>query len=453
MANAVLDVKATAVEGEPTSLMVKWKTMMPGKGWIEYGTDAGNLDQVAYDIRGEEVVDTTHWVLVKDAQPEDEYFFVIVAGGERYGDNGAQFRTRMPALDEREAVAEPVSEPESGAEPSTEPTLTPEDMLATKTIPAELGTEPSAPSAPQCDPEVYYGVRHCTDRSGQTHFIVVNLNDSHVRVQTVLSYGPNGECNSVNHRGKDPSSNCPAPYPFERITSMLGRYISAGAVAIINTDYFGPDGDHGAEGLAVRNGQRLDGVAHGDYDGNATRRSSLAFSSTKAAMIGKPASESQINPSGAYYNTVAGGPVIVRNGQALDNNACATDGLDLSRCTRVGQSAAGLTTDGRLVLITSNQSAAEVARYLSTNYSVHTALKFDGGGSSRLAWLDSAGQIQTYGGTSENRAVAEGLIIFSTRISSGCLAESPHPYSNNYNNTWTLTKGHGKNKTSQRLSG
>jgi hypothetical protein len=176
--------------------------------------------------------------------------------------------------------------------------------LATPPSAEPAFASPAVPSAPQCDPEVYYGIWHCTDDGGNTHLIVVDLNDSHVRVQTVLSSGPNGECNSVNHSGKDPSSNCPPPYPTETMASMLGRYVASGAVAIINTDYGAyPPGDHGAEGLAVRIGQRLDGVGHGDTDGNATRRSSLAFSATKAARIGKPASESQLDPSSLSERT------------------------------------------------------------------------------------------------------------------------------------------------------
>lgn len=278
--------------------------------------------------------------------------------------------------------------------------------------------KPNTQSSRQCDPQVYFGVQHCTDDNGDTHIIIVNLNDPNVRVQTVLSSTPNGiECNSVNHIGKDPTSNCPSPYPFETPANMLRRYVSAGAVAIINTDYFGQDGDHGAEGLTVRNGQRLDGAAHGDNDGNATKRSSLAFSATKAAIIGKPVSESAINTNGAYYNVVAGGPTIVRDGQALGNDACSESSLPVAVCTRTIQSAAGLTTNGELVLVTANdRDAAGVAGYLTSTYGAQSALKFDGGGSAQLAWLDEGGQVQSYDPSGEGRRVAEGLLIFSMKI-------------------------------------
>lgn len=277
---------------------------------------------------------------------------------------------------------------------------------------------PAVSAAIQCDPQIYYGVKHCTD-SG-VHLLIVDLNDSRVSVQSVLSIGVNGECNSVNHRGKDSTSNCPGPpYPFERPGDMLARYRANGAVAVINTDYFAhTDKDHGAEGLAVKNGNRLDGAAHADTDGNATKRSSLAVSRTKAVTIGKAASES-VDTQSTYYNVVGGGPMIVRNKVAQANSACdpnVENGISLSNCTDASQSAAGITSDGRLILITAQKDAYNTASYLVNNYSVTSALKFDGGGSARLAWLDSAGQVQSWGGTGENRAVAQGLVIFSNKI-------------------------------------
>ena len=54
---------------------------------------------------------------------------------------------------------------------------------------------------------------------------------------------------------------------------MLDRYIRTDTdpvrdpVVIINTDYFAEQtGNHGAQGLAVKRGQRLDGQAHSDND-------------------------------------------------------------------------------------------------------------------------------------------------------------------------------------------
>jgi hypothetical protein len=116
----------------------------------------------------------------------------------------------------------------------------------------------------ECDPQIYYGVQHCTADGGDTHTLIVDLNDPHVRVETVLPRNAQGvECNSVNHTGNDPNSSCSFPYPFETLSSMLQRHVAGGAVAVINTDYFGViDASHGAEGLAIRNGVRLDGPSH-----------------------------------------------------------------------------------------------------------------------------------------------------------------------------------------------
>ena len=266
-----------------------------------------------------------------------------------------------------------------------------------------------------CDPQVYYGVQHCTDGTG-THYIIVNLNDSHVHLQTVLSLGPNGECNSVNHNEKDPGSNCPKPYPFEKMSSMLYRYKSQGAVAVINTDYFGTDGDHGAQGLAIRNGSRLDGPAHGVYNDLSYTQPSLAISPSNSVIIGIPGSQSEIdsNLSGKYYNTAAGAPIIVSGGQPINTNC--TYPYPGDTCSRVAQSAAGITSDGRLILLTAQRNAASMASYFINNFGVHTAIKFDGGGSARLAWLDENGNVQSWGATTEDRPVAEGLLVFSSLI-------------------------------------
>jgi hypothetical protein len=47
---AIFDVKATPVEDGISNFMVKWKTAVPAKGWIEYGTGVDHLDQVAYPV-------------------------------------------------------------------------------------------------------------------------------------------------------------------------------------------------------------------------------------------------------------------------------------------------------------------------------------------------------------------------------------------------------------------
>jgi len=297
------------------------------------------------------------------------------------------------------------------------------------------------------EPQVYYGITHCRDIHDKAQMIVVDLNDSHVSIRTVLSSRNGIECNSVNHNdpSKDPTSNCDPLYPVETMEDMLIRYreqepyrnVRPGkeAVAIINTDYFALDWDHGAQGLAVQDGNRLDGLAHGDDDAGGflgSTKPSLAISISKSAKIGIPKTEQEtieeaeqkinILTDTVYYNTVGGAPIIVTDSIAIGNSACSSTEYPYLTCHQEQQSAAGLTNDGHLVLITARKDASGVAEYLTKDYTtkfegsqVHTALKFDGSHSASMAWVDGYGKVITYY-TGIERAVAEGLLIFSSRI-------------------------------------
>lgn len=276
-----------------------------------------------------------------------------------------------------------------------------------------------------CDPQIYYGIQHCGQSNSDANILVVDLKDPHVRVETVLSRNQEGEeCNSVNGNDRDNGSNCPFPYPFEKIGDMLANNRDRGAVAIINTDYFGDDGDHGAQGLAVKNGVRLDGPQHGVTNSIAFTSYSLAFSPDKTALIGIPASNSVIEDqkSTTYFNTVGGSPLLVDNGQkvSLPCSSSTHPSQYGDTCSPSGQSAAGLTDDGQLALITSVKNASDLVDTLQENVSsVNKALKFDGHGSARIAWIDEAGVVRTFGGTPDPRPVAEGLLIFSEPIAGG----------------------------------
>ncbi len=408
------------VEPTDAGFVVSWRTAEPQTGWVEYSASWDQMASIAYDERGAETIDTQHRVVIEGLNPGAVVYYNIVSGDQRFDNGGSAFKRAIG--DEQFAVEVPQESVDMTESPDMQAEVVgpmrPIDEGVNKIdeVPGDTAHPlvPNAPSSITCDPEVFYGVQHCVDSGA--HMIIVNLRDSHVRVQTVLSNGPNGECNSVNHVGKDGTSNCPNPYPIEHLSSMLARYQARGGVAIIDSDYSAmPQGDHGAEGLTVRNGVRLDGTAHGDYDGNSTRRSSLAFSANKEARIGKPASESGIDPRGAYYNTTGGGPTIVRDGSALGNSACAADRLDSGVCTRFAQSAAGLTGDSRLILLTATKDAAGMASYLVNSFHVHSAIKFDGGGSARMAWVDASGQVRQWGATSEDRRLANGLLILSER--------------------------------------
>lgn len=291
---------------------------------------------------------------------------------------------------------------------------------------------------------VAHGVQLCIDRSTNAHAILVDLNDPHVSVQTVLPMGPNGECNSVNGPDKDSTSNCSStlgPYPLERLDSMFQRYKAKGAVAIINTDYFGCGSQYpcggtvaywGAQGLAVRNGVRLDGQAHNDNDDgnwNGSTKPSLAISDSKAPVIGVPGSEVAIDSQllTTYRNAVGGAPIIVENGQVV-NTDCPGDYPDSYSCSRSAQSAAGVTDGEQLILASANIGTEGIAYFLKNNFSVKTALKFDGGGSAHIGWLGLDGTFKDYRPGGENRPVAEALIIFSSPVGdSVSVTDVPNP--------------------------
>lgn len=298
-------------------------------------------------------------------------------------------------------------------------------------------TSAAAQTSYTCDPQIYYGIEHCSDDGGQTHFLIVDLSDSHIKFQAVFPINESigEECNSVNSNGhpnpysNDVNSNCPYYYPFETVKDMLTRYRNGfrisddysdlEAVAIINTDYFGSDGDHGAQGLAVQNGVRLDGVEHNDTDGHGSDAPSLAISPRNHVRIAIPGSEQTItgNLSSRYFNSVGGGPIIV-GGSNYGNKACSA-AYPGYRCADIGQSAAGLTSDDRLILISAKKDATGIADYLTQNFEVTLALKFDGGGSASIAWVDSSEVVHDYypdPDPGDPRRVAEGLIIFSEKI-------------------------------------
>jgi hypothetical protein len=305
-----------------------------------------------------------------------------------------------------------------------------------------------------CEPQSYYGIQHCGKDTDDLNVLLIDLTDPYLRFQTVLSKPPNGdECNSVNGSDRDHSSNCSYPYPTEYLRSMLARYKDQGAVAIINTDYFGCSGsgafqcgslqvDHGAQGLAVRNGVRLDGPEHGVKNDIAYKTPSLAISPSNVVLIGTPTSPEAVMSSLAttYYNTVGGTPLLISGGAAISNPCAGAYTGDT--CSRASQSAVAVTGDGKLILTTARLNATDLsARLLSEFPTTQSALKFDGGGSARMVWLDADGNLQTYGATAENRPVAGALMVFSQPVATSEVsfgAVQGHFYANPWNSGQVL---------------
>lgn len=276
-----------------------------------------------------------------------------------------------------------------------------------------------------CEPQIYYGVQVCSDLNNTVKYIKVDLTNDQVRLETIMSH----DCNSVNHKGKDQSSECNSslpnpPYPMETVEDMLNRKKASGAVAIINTDYFhhSPTGnaDHGAEGLAIKNGNRFDGPFHADTDNNSIIRTSLAISTSKGISINKGISDTMISNSPVtYHNVVGGGPLIIENGTPKGNEACSLEStLNSGNCTSTtAQSAGGIDANNKLYLVTaSSKDSAGLAQYMTSTLQVQRGMKFDGGGSSSLAWVNANGDVIPHYATGEHRKVAQGLLVYSTKI-------------------------------------
>ncbi|MBI4778468.1 T9SS type A sorting domain-containing protein [Candidatus Desantisbacteria bacterium] len=63
---------------------ISWTTTVPEKGWVEYGTTV-NLGSIAYDQRGQETVDDTHYVTITNLS-SPIYYYAVISGGQRIGE-------------------------------------------------------------------------------------------------------------------------------------------------------------------------------------------------------------------------------------------------------------------------------------------------------------------------------------------------------------------------------
>ncbi len=86
------------------------------------------------------------------------------------------------------------------------------------------------------------GVTYCVEDGGDTHLLIIDLSDPHLRVQTVMA--------------NDVLDVWPPEEERESVIDMAKRYRDDGVIAAINGDYFGAG--RGPEGPTVVQGQRLD---------------------------------------------------------------------------------------------------------------------------------------------------------------------------------------------------
>ena len=66
------------------SFTVTWVSDAAEVGQVNWGTEAGTLDQTAYDERGQATSDDTHSIKIEDLSQNTPYFFEIVSGGVTY---------------------------------------------------------------------------------------------------------------------------------------------------------------------------------------------------------------------------------------------------------------------------------------------------------------------------------------------------------------------------------
>jgi len=317
---------------------------------------------------------------------------------------------------------------------------------------------PTAPSALECDPPVYYGIQHCTQ--GAIHILRIDPKAPRVRFETVLPQGYDregnfGECRDVliPQYSTGPGCQVDGEYPRELVGDMAERY--PGAVVAFNADFFGHI--QGPQGLTVKNGVRLDGL-YGDHDENEVTRGSLSVSSDGDVRIGIVDRDGLPNPAQPwtwvpdpliYYNSVGGVPMLVRDGVPVNiKKQCTLElppygglggppyahcytrhrvlrrfrrGLTKCLASSVGRfrcpapnkerarTAVGRTEDGQLIVVVVPESAGLTLWQLRNTLvwlGAVEALNLDGGGSSQL-WYDGDYLVPS------DRPVAGGLLVLS----------------------------------------
>ncbi|MBC8422466.1 MAG: right-handed parallel beta-helix repeat-containing protein, partial [Chloroflexi bacterium] len=93
----ISDVRTTNVRD--TSLTVSWITDIPSDGRVNYGTDPSNMNQTAYDDRGPDTFDDTHYVTLEELLPNTTYYFDVVSGPTTEDNGGAHYTvTTGPTL-------------------------------------------------------------------------------------------------------------------------------------------------------------------------------------------------------------------------------------------------------------------------------------------------------------------------------------------------------------------
>lgn len=189
----------------------------------------------------------------------------------------------------------------------------------------------------------------------------------------------------------------------KQLTSAIsnGKNVIAG----VNADFFDMGGTNVMRGLCIKDGVFISGTGERPWfgitnDGNAVMGTSAEYANYKDKL----------------FTAVGGSHIILKNG-GTDNLSIGTEFSD----TRHPRTAAGVTSDGTVVLIvvdgrqpeiSNGASLADLAYIMSTLDCVN-AINLDGGGSSTFILKNEKGELVTENSPSAGslRAVANGLMI------------------------------------------
>ncbi len=204
-----------------------------------------------------------------------------------------------------------------------------------------------------------------------------------------------------------PSDSAEKKGTVSNIKNQLSSAISNGknVIAGVNADFFDMGGTNVMRGLCIKDGVFISGTGDRPWfgittDGDAVMGNAGEYASYKDKL----------------FTAVGGSHVILRNG-GIDNLSIGTEFSD----TRHPRTAAGVTSDGTVVLIvvdgrqpeiSNGASLADLAYIMSTLDCVN-AINLDGGGSSTFILKNEKGELVTENSPSGGalRAVANGLMV------------------------------------------
>ena len=204
-----------------------------------------------------------------------------------------------------------------------------------------------------------------------------------------------------------PSDSAETKGTVANMKKQLTSAISNGknVIAGVNADFFDMGGTNVMRGLCIKDGVFISGTGDRPWfgitpDGNAVMGTAGEYTNYKDKL----------------FTAVGGSHIILKNG-GTDNLSIGTEFSD----TRHPRTAAGVTSDGTVVLIvvdgrqpeiSNGASLADLAYIMSTLDCVN-AINLDGGGSSTFILKNEKGELITENSPSAGslRAVANGLMV------------------------------------------